>query len=89
MKPKTTYLKETLEEVFPIPIPWKAEIFESRLEELLVSDLTNMERCILRLRSDQARTDNDARYLLKSLRLLLPELFDEKLMAEIAKETLS
>jgi hypothetical protein len=59
------------------------------LEELLASDLTNMERVMLRLRSDQARTNGDARYLLKFLRMLLPELFDEKLMAEIAKETLS
>ena len=89
MKPRTTYLKKTLEEVFPTPIPWEPEIFESRLEELLPSDLTNMERVMLRLRSDQARTNGDARYLLKFLRMLLPELFDEKLMAEIAKETLS
>jgi hypothetical protein len=88
MKPRSTFAKDNLHQIYPDPVPWVGEVFDPRIETLLESpDLTNMDRMMLRLRSAHSRTDGDARYLLKFLRMLLPELFDEKLMAEIAKET--
>ena len=90
MKPRSTFAKDNLHQIYPDPVPWVGEVFDPRIETLLESpDLTNMDRMMLRLRSAHSRTDGDARYLLKFLRMLLPELFDEKLMAEIAKKTAS
>jgi hypothetical protein len=84
MKPKYPY---PLEKFYSHRIPWDEELFEPRIRDLLdTGNLSNMDRCMLRLRSDQARELGDARFLLKFLEMVLPELFDEKLMREIAKE---
>jgi hypothetical protein len=84
MKPKYPY---PLEKFYHVPIEWMPEVFEPRIQDLLdTGDLSNIDHCMLRLRSNQARELGDARFLLKFLKMVLPELFDEKLMAEILKE---
>jgi hypothetical protein len=76
-----------INQFYPQPVPWVPEIFDARVQALMEDpSLTNMDLTVLRLHSSQAREKNDARYTLKFLKLLLPELFDEKLIAEIAKE---
>jgi hypothetical protein len=84
MKPKYPY---PLEKYYSEPIPWEEELFEPRIRDLLDNDnLSNMNRCMLRVRSDQARELGDARFLLKFLKLVLPELFDEAYMEQLRKE---
>ena len=84
MKPKYPY---PLEKFYHVPIEWMPEVFEPRIQDLLdTGNLSNIDHCMLRLRSNQARELGDARFLLKFLKMVLPELFDEKLMAEILKE---
>jgi len=81
MKPKYPY---PLEKFYQVPIEWVPGVFEPRIQDLLdTGDLSNMDRCMLRLRSNQASELGDARFLLQFLRMVLPESFDEKLMAEI------
>ena len=84
MKPKYPY---PLEKFYQVPIEWVPEVFEPRIQDLLdTGNLSNMDRCMLRLRSNQASELGDARFLLQFLQMVLPELFDKKLMAEIEKE---
>jgi hypothetical protein len=84
MKPKYPY---PLEKFYHVPIEWVPEVFEPRIQDLLdTGNLSNMDHCMLRLRSYEARDHGDARFLMQFLKMVLPELFDEKLMAEIAKE---
>ena len=59
MKPKYPY---PLEKYYSHPIPWDEELFEPRIQGLLdTCNLSNMDRCMLRLRSNQARELGDAR----------------------------
>lgn len=75
MKPKYPY---PLEKFYQVPIEWVPEVFEPRIQDLLdTGDLSNMGRCMLRLRSNQASELGDARYLLQFLHMVVPELFDE------------
>jgi hypothetical protein len=87
MKPKSTFGKDQLNAVYPESIEWVEEAFGPRLEALLSTDLNNIDRLVIRLRANQAQKANDGRHLLKYLKLLLPELYDEKYMEELRKET--
>jgi hypothetical protein len=73
MKPKSTFAQDQLSGVYPEPIEWAEEVFGPRLEELLSTDLNNIDRIVIRIRAYQAQKTNDARHLLKYLKLLLPE----------------
>jgi len=86
MKPKSTFAQDQLNGVYPEPIEWVEEVFGPRLEELLSTDLNNTDRIVIRIRAHQAQKTNDARHLLTYLKLLLPELYDEKYMEELRKE---
>jgi len=86
MKPKSTFAKDQLNAVCPEPIEWVEEVFAPRLEALLSTDLINIDRLVIRLRANQAQKANDARHLLKYLKPLLPELYDEKYTEELRKE---
>ena len=61
------------------------ELFEPRVEAFIESvELTNLDRAMLRLRSNQARGQEDARYTLKFLRLLLPSYISTSLAIRCA-----
>jgi hypothetical protein len=87
MKPRSTFAKDHLLEIYPDPVPWVGEVFDHRIETLLESpDIDNRDRMMIRLRASLSRREGDARHLLKYLKQVLPELFNKELLAEIAKE---
>ncbi len=78
MKPRFTFAKDHLHQIYPDPVPWVGEVFDPRIETLLESpDIDNKDRLMIRLRAGQSRTAGDARHLLKYLKRVLPELFNK------------
>ena len=52
MKPRSTFAKDHLLEIYPDPVPWVREVFDPRIETLLESpDIDNRDRMMIRLRS--------------------------------------
>jgi hypothetical protein len=50
MKPRSTFAKDHLHQIYPDPVPWVGEVFDPRIETLLESpDIDNKDRLMIRL----------------------------------------